>query len=83
MAIFNIELRSADRVWETLEVERDDIAALRIEMARFVGQLLRDHAEQVWLDQDWRVDVTDEAGLILYVMHISATDTAATMPLQR
>ncbi|HYW17346.1 MAG TPA: hypothetical protein VE891_14495 [Allosphingosinicella sp.] len=81
MPNFNIELRSADRVWETLEVERDDVAALRVEMARFVGQLLRDHAAQVWEDRDWRVDVTDEAGLILYVMHISASDTAATMPL--
>jgi hypothetical protein len=81
MANFNIELRSADKVWETLEVERDDIAALRVEMARFVGQLLRDHAAQVWLDQEWRVDVTDEAGLILYVMHISATDSAAATPL--
>jgi hypothetical protein len=83
MARYNIELRSADKVWETLEVEREDVTALRIEMARFVGQLLRDHAEQVWNDQDWRVDVTDSAGLILYVMHISATDTAATMQLRR
>lgn len=81
MAHFNIELRSADRVWETLEVERDDVAALRIEMARFVGQLLRDHAAQVWADQEWRVDVTDEAGLILYVMRISATDSAEAIPL--
>jgi hypothetical protein len=83
MPHYNIELRSADRVWETLDVDRDDIAALRVEMARFVGQLLRDHAEQVWIDQDWRVDVTDDRGLILYVMHIFATDTAATFPLRR
>lgn len=83
MAKYNLELRTADQVWETLAVERDDVRALRIEMARFVGELLSDHAEKVWADQDWRVDVTDEAGLILYVMHISATDTAATMPLRR
>jgi hypothetical protein len=82
MPNFNIELRSANKVWETLEVERDDVAALRVEMARFVGQLLRDHAEQVWADGEWRVDVTDEAGLILYVLHIAATDNAATTPLE-
>jgi hypothetical protein len=29
------------------------------------------------------VDVTDETGLILYVMHISATNTAATIKLRR
>ena len=83
MAKYNIELRTQDRVWDTFSFEKDDIRALRIEMAQFVGTLLKDHAEQVWEDQDWRVDVTDERGLILFVMHISATDTAATMPLRR
>jgi hypothetical protein len=62
-----------------VEVERDDLTALRIELARFVGELLKDHAEQVWADEDWRVDVTDERGLILYVMEIQASDSAATM----
>ncbi len=83
MAKYNIELRTQDRVWDTFSVEKDDIEALRIEMAQFVGTLLKDHAAQVWEDQEWRVDVTDETGLILFVMHISATDTAATMPLRR
>jgi hypothetical protein len=83
MANYNIELRTADRVWETLAVERDDVEGLRIEMARFVGELLKDHAGKIWVDQDWRVDVTDDTGLILYVMHICATDSAATMPLRR
>ncbi|HWH16744.1 MAG TPA: hypothetical protein VNT77_00170 [Allosphingosinicella sp.] len=82
MAHYNIELKNQDRVWETLSLESTDLRALRIEMAKFVGELLKDHADQVWADQDWRVDVTDETGLILFVMHISATDTAATMPLR-
>lgn len=83
MSLYHLELRSVDRVWETLDVEREDLTALRVEMARFVGQLLQDHAGQIWADGDWRVDVTDDSGLILYVMHISATDTAATMQLRR
>lgn len=83
MALYNIELRTANKVWETLEVESVDVHELRIEMARFVGELLKEHAEQIWSDQIWRVDVTDEKGLILFVMHISATDTAATVPLER
>lgn len=77
----HIELRTADQVWETLDVERDDIGGLRVEMARFVGELLKDHAGKIWVDQDWRVDVTDDAGLILYVMNIAATDSAATTVL--
>lgn len=83
MPNYNIELRTADRVWETLVIDRDDVEGLRVEMARFVGELLKDHALKVWVDRDWRVDVTDEDGLILYVMHIFATDSAATMPLRR
>lgn len=82
MPNYHIELRTADRVWETHEIERDDLKALRIEIARFVGELLRDHAGKIWEDQDWRVDVTDGSGLILYVMNIFATDSpaAATSP---
>jgi hypothetical protein len=83
MAKYNIGLRTQRRVWDTLSVEKDNLRALRIEMAQFVGELLKEHADQVWEDQDWRVDVTDDQGLILYVMHISASDTAATMPLRK
>ena len=83
MSHFRIELRTADRVWEAQDLEMVDLTALRTEVARFVGDLLRDHAKEIWADREWRVDVTDEAGLILYVMHISATDSAATIPLRR
>lgn len=83
MPKFNIELRTADQVWETVTVEMNDLTGLRIDVARFVGELLRDHANEIWADREWRVDVTDETGLILYVMHISATDSAATMPMGR
>lgn len=70
MALYNIALRTDTHVRDVLRVERDDLTGLRIEMARFVGELLKDHAEQIWVDEDWRVDVTDEDGLILYVMQI-------------
>jgi hypothetical protein len=83
MALYHIELRTADQVWETLDVERSDLDGLRLEMARFVGELLKDHAGKIWADRDWRVDVTDDSGLILYVMHISATNAPATLPLRR
>ena len=48
-------------------------------MARFVGDLLKDHAEQIWVDEDWRVDATDEKRLILFTMHLFASDTSATI----
>ena len=79
MPQYSIALRTETHVRETVEIERADLTALRVELARFVGELLKDHAEQIWVDEDWRVDVMDEDGLILYAMQISATDSAATM----
>ncbi len=83
MARYFIQLRTESNVREALAIERESLTDLRIEMARFVGELLKDHASQIWADEDWHVDVTDESGLILYVMQISATNTAATMPVFR
>lgn len=83
VAKYHIQLRTESIVSETLTVERDDLTGLRVELARFVGELLKDHAGQIWIDEDWRVDVTDETGLILFVMQISATDTPATRPMKR
>ena len=81
MAEYNIQLRSDTHVWVTETIDRENLEALRTEVATFVGELLRDHANQIWKDQDWRVDVTDASGLILYYMQISACETAATMSL--
>ncbi len=81
MPHFNINLRTPSVVSESWHIEMPDHTALRIELARYVGEFLKDHANLIWEDEDWRIDVTDESGLILYVMQISATNTAATMPL--
>ena len=82
MSLYNIELRTQDRVWETLVVEKEDVTELRIEVAKFVGELLRDHAAKIWVDEDWRVDVTDSKGLILFVMHLNVTNSAASAPMR-
>jgi hypothetical protein len=78
MARYSINIRTVSHIADTLAVEKEDHTELRLELARFVGELLKEHAEVIWADEDWQIDVTDEAGLILYVMHISAMKTAAT-----
>ncbi len=77
MPKFHIALRTESTVSDTLDIERDNLTDLRVELARFVGEMLKDHANQIWVDEDWRVDVTDENGLILYVMHVSANEAPA------
>lgn len=79
MPTFHINVRTASHIAQTVDVERDDHTALRVELARFVGELLKDHAELIWTDEDWQIDVSDDEGLILYVMHIAAMKTPATM----
>ena len=83
MPHYNINLRTTSSIAVSWPVERDDLTALRVELAHFVGEMLKDHANQIWSDEDWRVDVADETGLILYVMHVSASETAATMPVKK
>ena len=83
MPKYHIQLRTMDQIWDTVHVERDDLEGLRVEVAQFVGELLREHATKIWADKDWRVDVTDDTGLILYALSIFATDSAATMHSRR
>lgn len=78
MSHYSIKLRTDKRIWDAQIIENCDISQLRIEVAKYVGLLLKDHAEQVWEDQDWQVDAADENGLILFNMTIVATRSPAT-----
>lgn len=78
VARYNINVRTDSHIATTVAIEKDSHTDLRMEMARFVGELLKDHADLIWADEDWQVDVSDESGLILYVLQVIASKTAAT-----
>ena len=78
MPAYSINLCANAEIADTMIVEMADLLQVRIELARFVGEMLRDHADLIWEDQDWRIDVSDGDGLILYALHVSASDTPAT-----
>lgn len=78
MAQYQVAVRTRGSVLETIDIETEDLNGLRFEVARFIGQLLFEHAELIWVDEDWRVDGIDEKGLILFSIHLFATDTPAT-----
>jgi hypothetical protein len=82
MPIYNINIRTSSHIADTVSVEKDSLTDLRLEMAQFVGELLKDHAAILWEDKDWQIDVSDNTGLILYVIHVSAIETAATSRLR-
>jgi hypothetical protein len=78
MPVYNINVRTASHIADTHPVDKANLTEVRVEMARFVGELLKDHADLIWKDQEWQVDVSDASGLILYVLRLTASDTAAT-----
>jgi hypothetical protein len=46
--------------------ELPDLEAARVEAVRLSGEMLRDHAEQFWGGDEWKLEVTDAAGLMLF-----------------
>jgi hypothetical protein len=78
MPTYHINIRTESHIASTVDVDRASLTDLRLEMAQFVGELLKDHAALIWVDEDWQIDVTNDEGLILYVIHISASETSAT-----
>jgi hypothetical protein len=76
--IFHFQVRTESHVLLAESADMRDLDDARVEASRRAGSLLFEHAGQLWVDEDWRMDVTDSEGLILFVIHISAMKTAAT-----
>ncbi|WP_409321851.1 DUF6894 family protein [Sphingomonas sp. BK580] len=79
MARFNMELRSDTHVWERHPLSACCVVEARIETAIALADLLKSHAEQIWRNECWRVDITDSDGCILYAVHIKVEEAAAIM----
>ncbi len=78
MPYFHFQVRTESHVLLTEGLELKGFDEARIEAARRVGDLLKEHAGQIWTDEDWRMDVTDRKGLILFVLQVLAAKSAAT-----
>ena len=68
-------------VLDTEGTELPDRQAARLEAVRYAGALLVDEAQHVARGEDWRMDVTDEVGLVLFRLDFSVMASAATMDL--
>jgi hypothetical protein len=74
---FHFQVRTESHVMLTEAAELQNTFAARQEAARRIGKLLQDHAAKIWADEEWQMDVTDDVGLILFVITISAFKSAA------
>jgi hypothetical protein len=75
---YHFQVRTATHVMLSEGVDLAKPEDARIEASRRVGDLLKSHAGKIWEDENWQMDITDDLGLILFVIHVSAMRTPAT-----
>jgi len=74
---YHFQVRTDTHVMLSEVVDLPNAEQARIEASRRVGALLTEHAGKIWADQHWQMDVTDNVGLILFVLHLSAMRSPA------
>jgi len=62
---------------EGTEFERWEDA--RIEAIRLSGEVLKDHPKRLAIGEDWRMEVTDEWGLVLFRLDFHVMEAPAMM----
>ena len=55
----------------------------RFEAVRLAGAILRDVANRLSLEEDWRMEVTDDSGLILFQIVFSVLPSASVLGQMR
>lgn len=60
---------------DTQGTDLPDWRTARIEAIRLAGEILKDEASHIVLGDNWRIDVTDHRGLILFQMAILLIDS--------
>jgi hypothetical protein len=83
MPRFHYVLRTDHDILLSDSIDLLNLEAARVEASRRVGYLLQTHAQAIWVDREWQMEVTDEVGLILFVISVSAMKSAATQSTNR
>jgi hypothetical protein len=73
LARFHFQVRTQSHVAFTEAADLPGLEKARTEAARRVRVLLTEHAQQIWADKDWQMDVTDDRGLILFTSMFQPT----------
>ena len=63
--------------------ELANVGAARMEAVRFAAGTVDDNPEQVWQGSDFRVEVTDESGMLLCTVIILGIDAPAARGLRQ
>ncbi len=77
MPCFRFET-SAGLAGPNANIELANVREARIEAVRFLGELLRDDGAEFWEQDAVAMTVSDEAGLVLFRLDLSATAAPVT-----
>ena len=81
MPRYFFDLRDGSYIPDTDGTDLADLRTARIAAVELAGILLKEGAAKFWDGLEWRIEVKDEAGLILFVLDFSATDSPAVSGL--
>lgn len=82
MPDFHIDVRQGATLRESFPYAATSRDVVRVEVGRFVGELMRDHADQIWSDRDWEISVSEVGRGPLYRMRIGAETLTQATPGQ-
>jgi hypothetical protein len=74
---FHTDDGSPDRDDEGTELK--DVGSAKCHAVKYASDLICDGKTDFWGNDDWRMSVTDENGLILFELHIMGTEAPATI----
>ena len=77
MARYHFNLYDGHNLLDDEGLQLASLSEARTQGVKFVGHALSDAGEAVFRDQEWRLEVTDERGLILFAVYVSAHDATA------
>ena len=78
MPLFHFSVQDGRNDTPRSVLQLPDVFAAKAEALQLAGQMLRDNDRKASFDEDWRIEVTDAVGMVLFRMHISlSTSTAA------
>jgi hypothetical protein len=73
MALFYFDIRDGSaHTRDKIGVELAGLTEAKVEAAVLTAELLKDRPRQFWDEQEWKLTVEDEHGLVLFTIGLSA-----------
>lgn len=79
MPRFHFHVHDGCSTLDTEGTELPDPQAARLEAIRIAGDILKHDAHRIALGEDWRIEVTDDTGLILFQMTFLVIESPAML----